>query len=362
MGRVKPLSCDQGRAEGTHDAGDVGTNDVAAGDFLERAQHSVVIEGAALYNDVLTQLRGRGYLHDLEQRVFDDGIGKTGGDIGYARALLLRLLDAGVHENRAARAKVNGILRKKSCLCKIHHRVIQGLRKGLDKRAAPGGTGLVERNGIHGSVANADALHVLAADVEDAVHLRVKIRCTVIVRDGFDLAPVQPECGLHQRFAIAGGAAAGYGNTGRELLIQIGNPADGRFDGRAVVGGIEGPEKLAVFADESKLCRGGAGINAKEGLSLVGGEALFGHAVAAVTGGKCVVIVLAREQRLHALHLKLHLHGTRGLLQELVNEKGMILFGLEGRAHCREEVRVFHLDGVLLIQMKLADEGRLELG
>ncbi len=362
LGGIEPLPCDQSGAERTHDAGDVRTDHIAAGNLLERAQHGVVVEGAALHDDIFAKLRSGGHLHYLEQRVFDDRIGKACRNVGDARALLLCLLDAGVHENRAPRAEVDGILCKKSRLRKVHHRIVQGFCKGLDKGSAPGGTGLVERDGIHGAVADADALHILSADVENAVHLRVKIRCAVVVRDGFDLAPVQPERGLHQGFAVSGGAAAGNRDAGGKVLIQIGDAADGGLNGRAVVGGIEGPEQLAVFSDECELGRSGAGVNPEEGLALVGGEVFFLHAVAAVAGGKGVVFRLIGEQRLHTLNLEFHLHGMGGFLQKCVQQDGIILLGLEGGAHGREEMGVLYLDGVLLVQVQLADKGRLQLG
>ncbi len=204
MGRIESFSGNQSGAEGSHDAGDVRANHVAAGDFLQCTQYGVVIKCAALHDDVPAKLRGGGDLHHLEQSILDDGVGKACRDVGYAGAFLLGLLDAGVHENGAAGAKVDGILGKKRRLCKVHYRIIQRFCKGLDKGAATGGTGLVQGNGIYGTVPNADAFHILSADVENAVHLRVKIRSTVVVRNGFDLAPVQPECGLHQRFAVAG--------------------------------------------------------------------------------------------------------------------------------------------------------------
>ena len=40
----------------------------------------------------------------------------------------------------------------------------------LDKAAAAGGACLVEHNGIHGVVADFEALHVLPADVNDEIH------------------------------------------------------------------------------------------------------------------------------------------------------------------------------------------------
>ncbi len=47
-----PFPGDQRRAESAHDAGDVRADRLAAGDLLEAAQHGVIVEGAALDDDI----------------------------------------------------------------------------------------------------------------------------------------------------------------------------------------------------------------------------------------------------------------------------------------------------------------------
>ena len=53
----------QCRAEGAHQTGDGGAGDVAAQLLLKGPEHCVVVEGAALHHDVLTQLVGGGHTH-----------------------------------------------------------------------------------------------------------------------------------------------------------------------------------------------------------------------------------------------------------------------------------------------------------
>ena len=55
---VPALPSDQRRAEGAHDAGDVGAHGLAAGNFLKAAQHGVVVKGSALNHHVAAQIRG----------------------------------------------------------------------------------------------------------------------------------------------------------------------------------------------------------------------------------------------------------------------------------------------------------------
>ena len=96
----------EGRAEGAHDARDGGPGDVAAQLLLEGPEHRVVMEGAALHHDVLAQIVGVGGPDDLVDRVLDDGDGQSRGDVLHAGPVLLGLLDAGIHEHRAACAQV----------------------------------------------------------------------------------------------------------------------------------------------------------------------------------------------------------------------------------------------------------------
>ena len=50
-----PLAGDEGRAEGAHDAGDIRTDGFAVSDLLEAAEDGVIVKGAALYDDVVSE-------------------------------------------------------------------------------------------------------------------------------------------------------------------------------------------------------------------------------------------------------------------------------------------------------------------
>ena len=59
MGTVHvTLTGDQCRAEGTHDTCDIRADGIAAGDPLEASEDCVIVEGSALYNDVLSEVAG----------------------------------------------------------------------------------------------------------------------------------------------------------------------------------------------------------------------------------------------------------------------------------------------------------------
>ena len=54
--------------------------------------------------------------------------------------------------------------------------IAQRIGKGLQKRAAARRTGLVQENIVDGAVADLEALDVLAADIDDKIHVGLKMR------------------------------------------------------------------------------------------------------------------------------------------------------------------------------------------
>ena len=217
-----PFSGDKRGAERSHDAGDIRTDGVAVRDLLKAPENRVVIEGSALYHDMPAKLGGVGNLDHLIERVLYYRIGKSGGDVGYFRALLLGLLYFGIHKYGASCSQVNGVLREKRGLREVLHAVVQRFGKSLDKGAASGRAGFVQLYAVDGLVLDLDAFHILSADIQNAVHLRVKEGGRIVVCDGFHLTLVQKERGLDQRLAVAGGTGVGdmsvIGKPGIDLL------------------------------------------------------------------------------------------------------------------------------------------------
>ena len=166
----------QRRAISAHEAGNGRTGDVAADLLLERAQYGIVEEGAALYDDMPAEVIGRMGTDDLVKRVLDDRHGQTGGDRVDSGAVLLRLLDRRVHKHGAARAEVDRMLRKQAELAELLDGVAHRARERLDKRAAAGRAGLVQRNVVDAFVADFEAFDVLTADVDDEIDVRLKWR------------------------------------------------------------------------------------------------------------------------------------------------------------------------------------------
>ena len=81
------------RTVSAHKAGNIGANNLAAGQQLECAKHRVIEESSTLDNDAFAQIRGVLELDDLVQGITHDRVGQTGADIAHIRAFFLRLLD-----------------------------------------------------------------------------------------------------------------------------------------------------------------------------------------------------------------------------------------------------------------------------
>ena len=97
------------RAVSAHESGDIGANNLAAGEQLECAKNRVIEECPSLDDDAFAQIRGILELDDLVEGISHDGVRQPGADIAHVRAFFLRLFDRGIHEDRAARSQIHGI-------------------------------------------------------------------------------------------------------------------------------------------------------------------------------------------------------------------------------------------------------------
>ena len=286
------LAGDQSCAEGAHNAGDVRTCDLSAGDGLHTAQNGVIIEGAALDDDISAQLGGIGDLDDLEEGIFDDRVCKACGDVGDIRSFLLRLFDAGIHKYGAARSQVDGMLCKQGGFCEILYGKVKRFGKCLDKGAAARGAGLVEQDIVHRVVLDADAFHVLSADIEDAVDFGVEESRRIVVCDGLNLALIQKEGRLEQGLAVTGGAAAHDLCPFGKQAVDFRDRRNSSPDRAAVIVAVKRVEKRAVLADEGQLGSRGTGIDAEEAVSAVFGQVSALYTGLFVAAAELVVFLL----------------------------------------------------------------------
>ena len=212
------------------------------------------------------------------------------------------------------------MLRKKRRLREVLHRIVQRLCKGLDERSAAGGAGLVELHRIDRVILDFDAFHILSADVENTVHIRVEEGRRIVVCDGLDFALVQHQSRLDQRLAVAGGA--GIDNMGilRQPVIDLLNRTDSRLQRAAIVVAVKRVQEGAVLRDERRFCCCGSGIDAEEAVSTVGLQILRRHVVLILPFDEVVIFILRGKERLHARNLELDLNAVRQFLLQLTQQ------------------------------------------
>ena len=312
------LAGNECRAERAHDAGDVRTHGLAAGDALEAAEHGVVIERTTLNDDVFTQILRIGQLDHFIECVSDDRIRQTRGDVCHIGAFLLGLFYVRIHEYGTAGTEVGRMLCEQSRLREILHRVIQRFGECLDKRTAAGGACLVQKHAVDRVVFDLDALHVLAADIEDTVDLGQEEFRRVEVSDGFDLAFVEHQRRLQKRLTVAGGAGVGDVHIFGDQFADLRDRADRRRERITVVGTVETVEQATFFGDQRHLRRGGTGVDAEEAIALISRQIVAFYTIILEACAEAVVLLLIAEQGLHTLNFEIHLDALRQTLDQVL--------------------------------------------
>ena len=325
---------------------------------------SVVLERSALHDDFLAELRRVFYLQNFVERVAHYGVDEARGDVLDCRALLLRLADARVHEDGAARAEVYGVARLLRGARELVHLHVERLREALEEGAAARGAGFVEEYAVDDAVLDAQTFHILSADVDDEVRARQHEARGARVRDGLDLADVDAEGRLYQLFAVAGDAARLYRDGIGHQRIELGEHLAHRLDRLAdAVDFIAREEQLALRADEHDLRRRGADVDAEVGVALVGGD------VHALRGALGMALLEAVELRLRAeerrqyrvlLFLMRDEEMLRALLQHVCGDRAVLLRAYR-RAHRDEEVRILGEYALLGRQLQRLGEALAQL-
>ncbi len=222
------IAGEQGRTVGAHAAGDVGAHGMHAGELLKRAQRGIGHKGAALDDYLAADLLGIAQLNDLEQGILDDGIGQAGGDVAHRGAFLLRLLDARVHKDRAATSQVDRGFGMDGGVGERAHVHVHRDGEALDKATATRRAGLVEHDVLDDAVLDAQALHVLAANVQNELDAGQERLGAAQVRDGLDLAGIGLEGLDEQRLTVARGGHVADGAARGDVVVEIGHDDLGR--------------------------------------------------------------------------------------------------------------------------------------
>ena len=211
---------------------------------------------------MLAQVVGAGGANDLVNGVLHHGDRETCGDVLHRGAVLLGLLHGGVHKDGAPGTQVYGVLGKEAHLGEVGDVLAQGLGEGLNEGTAAGGAGLVEQDGVHGAVADLKALHVLATDVDDEVHVGGEVTGGVQVGYGFHQPQVAGEGVLDEILTVAGDGGTLDDHTVTALLINFLELGQDDAHGVAQIGVVEGVEDVAVRIDQDHLGGGGTCVDA----------------------------------------------------------------------------------------------------
>ena len=158
-------------------------------------------------------------LNNLEQRILDNGKRQTGSNVAYRGAFFLRLLHAAVHEHGTTASQVNGMLCCNCGLCEVGNVQVQAACEALNETSAARRACFVQHDMLNNAVFHAQALHILAANIQDEFNARQHFLGTAQVRDRLNLARVNAQSFQQQAFAVAGHRGVTDGYQRDSLLI-----------------------------------------------------------------------------------------------------------------------------------------------
>ena len=357
------ITGEQGRTIGAHAAGDVGTHGVNAGELLKRAQRGIGHKGAALDDHLASDLLGIAQLNDLEQGILNDRIGQTGRDVAHRGAFLLRLLNTRIHKDRAATAQVHRSLGMDGCVGERAHVHVHRDGEALDKATAARRAGLVEHDVLDNAVLDAQALHVLTANVQDKLDAGQECLGSAQVRDGLDLAGIGLEGLDEQRLAVTRGGHVADGAAGGDVVVEIGHDDLGRTQDVTVVIAVPGMQQLAVLTHKRGLHGGGTGVDTDEHATGVAFELALGNDLGVVAGLELGKVLVGGKERIQTLDLGA-LCVTQGIdgLDELRERAELIGLVRHGGTARHKQVSILGHDAVLLVQVEREVKAMAQLG
>ena len=97
----------------------------------------------------------------------------------------------------------------------------------------------VYKRQVYGLVLNFNALHVLTANIQDAVYLRIKKCGGIIMGNSFHFAFVQKKSSLDQRLSVTGGTGVGNMCLFGKLFVDLLNRADCCFQRISVITAVK---------------------------------------------------------------------------------------------------------------------------
>ena len=244
------------------------------------------------------------------------------------------------------------MLCEKSGFGKILDTIVQRLCKGFNKGTAAGRAGFVKLHAVYGLVFDLDTFHILAADIQDTVYLRIKESGGIVMRYGLYLSFVQHQGRFDQGFPISGRTGVSDLGSFRKLGIDFLDGLDRGSQGASVVIAVERVQQGAVFSNKSRFGGGRTGVNTQVAVSFVCRKIPGLYIVLALAAVKFFIVFLCGEERLHTADLKIHFNGSP---QPVSHGSYRHAFGvrlyIEGRADSCKQMRIFRHNGVFLVQL-----------
>ena len=202
-----------------------------------------------------------------------------------------------------------------------------------------------------------DTFHILTADIEDTVDLRIKESGCIIVRYSFNLALVKHQSSFDQCFTVTGGAGVGDPGSVRHLGIDFLHGTDGGCQWIPVVVVIERIQQGTIFTDQSSFCCGGSCIDTKETVAFIGSQITGGYVVLTLAFVKRIIGFLGSEQRFHTCNFKIQFDRLCHPFFQSRQRYGNLFFGIQCGTDCCKQMRIFRNDGMLFIKFQSTDKG-----
>ena len=217
--------------------------------------------------------------------------------------------------------------------------VAQNFGKGLQKAAAAAGAGFVQKDIIDGTVMDFQALHILSADVQNEIYLRLQILGSIKVCHGFYDTIVNTKAVANQLLAVAGDCTCQQA-AGGIFCIEIGKIiADGN-NRITLIALVEGVKQFAIWTHNSDFNGRAAGINTDKGFACLrrGADSDTFFRVTLLENGIFTFVFKKRRQMFKAV--------LRCCCLQLFWQRGKVHLVLctEGCTHCYIKQAVFRAD------------------
>ncbi len=172
-----------------------------------------------------------------------------------------------------------------------------------------------------------------------------------------DLTFVQLQGGFQQGFAVTGGTGVHNPGVFRQTGADLPDRADGGGQRASAVAAVERIQQGTVLSDQRDLGGGGACVDAKVTVALIGCRIRRAHAVPAVAGEKRIIFRLVFKKRFQPCHLEFHADIRVQFFEEGGERDGFFRCSVQGGADCGKKMRVFRCDRMVVIQAECADKG-----